>query len=230
MDVSSRQIISVSTSLIPFLEHDDATRALMGTNMQRQAVPCIHPQAPLVGTGIEHRVALDSGQAVLAEGEGIVIEADAAHVKVKYDSGEIKNYELITFRRTNTSTCVHQRTAVDVGQKLKYGDVLVNGAAVDKGELALGQNVLVAFMSWEGGNYEDAIILSERLVQKDFSLQFILKIMEVDVRDTKLGPEIVTRDIPNVSEEKLKDLDETGIVRVGAKVASGDILVGKITP
>ena len=230
MDVSSRQIISVSTSLIPFLEHDDATRALMGTNMQRQAVPCIHPQAPLVGTGIEHRVALDSGQAVLAEGEGAVIEADAAHVKVKYDSGDIKNYELITFRRTNTSTCVHQRTAVEVGQKVKYGDVLVNGAAVDKGELALGQNVLVAFMSWEGGNYEDAIILSERLVQKDFFTSIHIEDYQVDVRDTKLGPEIVTRDIPNVSEEKLKDLDETGIVRIGAKVASGDILVGKITP
>ncbi|HLC99734.1 MAG TPA: DNA-directed RNA polymerase subunit beta [Patescibacteria group bacterium] len=230
MDVSSRQIISVSTSLIPFLEHDDAVRALMGTNMQRQAVPCIHPQAPYVGTGIEGRVALDSGQAAIAKSDGVIKEVDAKHVVVEYDSGETDSHELVTFRRTNTSTCVHQRVAVDRGQRVQKGDVLINGAAVDEGELALGQNALVAFMSWEGGNYEDAILISERLVQKDHFTSIHIEDYQVDVRDTKLGPEIVTRDIPNVSEEKLKDLDETGIVRIGAKVSSGDILVGKITP
>ncbi len=230
MDVSPKQIVSISTSLIPFLEHDDAVRALMGTNMQRQAVSVVKPQAPLVGTGVEARAAQDSGQVVLAEKAGKIIMVQASEVQILEDDGNIRTYNLRNFFRSNASTCINQIPVVDKGQTVKAGDVLADGAATDHGELALGQNVLVAFMPWEGGNYEDAVLISERLVQQDRFTSIHIEEYSIDVRDTKLGPEVVTRDIPNVSEEKLKDLDEEGVVRIGASVTSGDILVGKITP
>mgnify|MGYP001569278757 CR=1 FL=1 len=230
MDVSSKQIISISTSLIPFLEHDDAVRALMGTNMQRQAVPCVKPQAPVVGTGVEFRSAVDSGQVVVAEGDGLVSAVGGGKVTVSYDDGTAKTYVLNTFARSNASTCANQTIVASKGQKVTQGSVLADGASTDKGELALGQNVLVAYMPWEGGNYEDAILISERIVANDRYTSIHIQTYSVDVRDTKLGPEVITRDIPNVSEEKLKDLDENGVVRIGAEVSSGDILVGKITP
>ncbi len=230
MDVSPKQIISVGTSLIPFLENDDAIRALMGTNMQRQAVPCILPEAPIVGTGIEERVAKDSGYLILAQENGKVIEAEGGKIKILDDKGNLKNYHLNKFVRSNASTCINQHPIVKNGDKIQKGQILTDGAAINKNELALGQNVLVAFMSWEGYNYEDAIIISERLVQNDRFTSIHIENYQVDVRDTKLGPEVVTPDIPNVSEEKLKNLDENGIIHIGAKVSSGDILVGKISP
>ncbi len=230
MDVSAKQIVSISTSLIPFLEHDDAVRALMGTNMQRQAVSVIKPEAPLVGTGVEGRAARDSGQVVLAEEAGKVIKVQANQVQILEDDGNIRTYDLRSFFRSNASTCINQMPIVDRGQTVAVGDVLAEGAATDRGELALGQNLLVAFMSWEGGNYEDAVLISEKLVHHDRFTSIHIEDYTIDVRDTKLGPEVVTRDIPNVSEEKLKDLDEEGVVRIGAQVSSGDILVGKITP
>ena len=230
IDVSPRQIISVATSLIPFLENDDANRALMGTNMQRQAVPCVKPQAPIVGTGVESRVAIDSGAVVTSREAGKVIEVDGDHVKVRSNKGKLDDYKLHNYLRSNTSTCINQHPIVDVGQKVKKGEVLADGPATDNGELALGQNILVAFMSWHGGNFEDAILVSDRVVKDDRYTSIHIEDFSIDVRDTKLGPEIVTRDIPNVGEEKLKDLDEEGIIRVGAEVSSGDILAGKITP
>ncbi len=229
MDVSPKQIVSVATSLIPFLEHDDAVRALMGTNMQRQAISCVRPQAPIVGTGVESRAAMDSGQVVLSDEDGEVIGVQANKITIK-GKAEIKEYHLGNFVRSNASTSMNQKPIVNVGDKVKAGEVIADGAATDRGELALGQNVLVGFMSWEGGNYEDAILLSERLVQDDRYTSIHIDDYYIDVRDTKLGPEIVTRDIPNVGEEKLKDLDADGIIRIGAEVSSGDILVGKITP
>ncbi|MEK7165089.1 MAG: DNA-directed RNA polymerase subunit beta, partial [Patescibacteria group bacterium] len=229
MDVSPKQIVSIATSLIPFLEHDDAVRALMGTNMQRQAISCIRPQSPIVGTGVEHRAAMDSGQVVLSEQDGEVIGVQANKVTIKGKEG-IKEYPLGNFVRSNASTSMNQKPIVNVGEKVKAGEVIADGAATDQGELALGQNVLVGFLSWEGGNYEDAILLSERLVQDDRYTSIHIDDYTIDVRDTKLGPELVTRDIPNVGEEKLKDLDMEGIIRIGAEVSSGDILVGKITP
>ncbi len=230
MDVSPKQIISISTALIPFLEHDDAVRALMGTNMQRQAIPLICPQAPLVGTGVEERAAKDSGHVILAEGDGAVEEVSAHEIQVKYKDGKTKSYPLNKFVRSNASTCINQHPTVEKGQKVKKGDAMTDGPAIDKGELALGQNVLVAFMSWEGFNYEDAIIISERVVQQDRYTSAHIENYQVDVRETKLGPEVITSDIPNISEEKLKNLDANGVVRIGAEVSSGDILVGKITP
>ncbi|MFH0952111.1 MAG: DNA-directed RNA polymerase subunit beta [Patescibacteria group bacterium] len=230
MDVSAKQIVSVTTSLIPFLEHDDAVRALMGTNMQRQAVATIKTDAPIVGTGVEARAARDSGQVVLAQNAGEVTLVQADLIKVTETDGTVRDYNLKKFTRSNASTSINQQVAVDVGQKVKAGDLLADGPATEQGELALGQNILVAFMPWEGGNYEDAILISERLVQKDRYTSIHIEDYSIDIRDTKLGPEVVTRDIPNVSEEKLKDLDEEGIVRIGAQVCSGDILVGKITP
>ncbi|MBI4092512.1 MAG: DNA-directed RNA polymerase subunit beta [Candidatus Kerfeldbacteria bacterium] len=230
MDVSPKQIVSVSTSLIPFLEHDDAVRALMGTNMQRQAVSVIKPEAPIVGTGVEGRAARDSGQLVLADKAGQVIKVQANEVHLLEEDGNIRTYHLRKFFRSNASTCINHKPTVNRGDRVKKGDILADGPATDQGELALGQNVLVAFMPWEGGNYEDAILISERLVQDDRYTSIHIEDYTIDVRDTKLGPEIVTRDIPNVSEEKLKDLDEEGVVRIGASVTSGDILVGKITP
>ncbi|NLZ97060.1 MAG: DNA-directed RNA polymerase subunit beta [Candidatus Magasanikbacteria bacterium] len=230
MDVASNQILSIATSLIPFLEHDDATRALMGSNMQRQSVPCIKPDAPLVGTGIEKVVAENSGYVFLAEEDGEVSYVDGNKIEVKNKKGEVTTYRLNKFIRSNASSCINQRPLVTLGEKIKKGQALTDGPSIDQGELALGQNVLVAYMVWDGFNYEDAVIISERLVQKDHYTSVHIEDYVTDVRDTKLGPEVVTSDIPNVSEEKLKNLDSEGIVRIGAEVVSGDILVGKITP
>ena len=230
LDVSPKQIISVTTSLIPFLEHDDANRALMGSNMQRQAVSCIRPQAPIIGTGMEFKAAHDSGTLALAEEAGEVTSVTGDKIVVTDEKNKKHEYKLLKFMRTNSATSINQIPRVTKGQKVKKGDVLADGASTEHGELALGQNVLVAFMSWEGGNYEDAILLSERLVQQDRYSSIHIDDFKIDVRDTKLGPEQVTRDIPNVGEEKLKDLDESGVIRIGAQVKAGDILVGKITP
>ncbi len=230
MDVSPKQIVSVATALIPFLEHDDATRALMGTNMQRQAVPCIKPEAPIVGTGVEIKAAQDSGYVIVCEKEGEITEVDSEHIQIFEKDGNLRTYKLKKFLRSNAATCINQRPLVDQGDKVKPGDILTEGSAIDKGELALGQNLLVAFMSWRGYNYEDAVVISERVIQQDRFTSIHIEDYIIDVRDTKLGPEVVTSDIPNISEEKLKNLDEEGIVRIGAEVSSGDILVGKITP
>ncbi len=230
MDVTPKQVLSVATSLIPFLEHNDAPRALMGANMQRQAVPLLRPQLPLVTTGVEQRAAADSGQVVLAERPGTVISATADAVSVKYDNGEEKTYPLRRFVRSNQGTCVNQRPAVTAGQRVKTDDPLADSSSTDRGELALGQNLLCAFVSWEGYNFEDAIVISERVVQDDRFTSIHIEKHEVEARDTKLGAEEITRDIPNVGEESLRDLDEDGIIRVGAEVNSGEILVGKITP
>ncbi len=228
--VAANQIISIATSLIPFMEHNDGQRALMGTNMQRQAVPLVTAEAPIVGTGVEERAARDSGHIIIAEEDGEVVKVDASTIEIKGCDGKIKTYHLTKFLRSNASTCINQRPIVELGEKVKKGQVITDGPAIDKGELALGKNVLVAFMTWEGFNYEDAIIISERLVRNDVYSSIHIEDYTIDVRDTKLGPEVVTNDIPNISEEKLKDLDERGIVRIGAEVSSGDILVGKITP
>ncbi|USN53485.1 MAG: DNA-directed RNA polymerase subunit beta [Candidatus Nomurabacteria bacterium] len=230
MDVSPKQIVSVTTSLIPFLEHDDAVRALMGTNMQRQAVAVINPQSPIVGTGVEGRAARDSGQVVLAKNAGEIVKVQGNLIQIKEADGTIRDYPLRKFNRSNASGSINQKPLVDRGQEVEAGALLADGPSTEDGELALGQNILVAFMPWEGGNYEDAILLSERLVQGDRYTSIHIEDYSIDVRDTKLGPEVVTRDIPNVSEEKLKDLDEDGVIRIGAEVSSGDILVGKITP
>ena len=230
IDISPKQIVSVTTSLIPFLEHDDANRALMGSNMQRQAVACIKPDAPLVGTGMEEKAARDSGAVVLADEDGHVLSVLGDKILIVGDSGKKKEYPLLKFLRTNSATCINQMPRVIKGQRVKKGDLLADGTSTSGGELSLGQNVLVAFMSFEGGNYEDAILVSERLVQEDRYSSIHIDDFKIDVRDTKLGPEQVTRDIPNVGEEKLKDLDENGIIRIGAQIKAGDILVGKITP
>lgn len=230
MDVSSRQIVSVSTALIPFIEHDDAKRALMAANMQKQAVALVKPEAPIVGTGMEKVVARDSAQVVVAEGNGAVTSANGEEIVVKYDKLGEKRYPLTKFVRSNEGTSVNQRVAVEAGQSVKKGELLADGMSTQNGELALGQNILVAFMSWGGYNFEDAIIISQRLVRDDRFSSIHIETHSVDVRETKLGPEVVTRDIPNVSEDSLKDLDENGIVRIGAEITAGDILVGKITP
>jgi len=228
--VAPNQIVSVATSLIPFLEHNDGIRALMGTNMQRQAVPLITAEAPIVGTGVEARAATDSGHIILAETDGEIVKVDGGSIEVKDKVGKTSKYILNKFLRSNASTCINQRPIVNRGDLVKPGDVLTNSSAIDHGELSLGRNVLVAFMSWEGFNYEDAIIISERLIKQDVYSSIHIEHYTIDVRDTKLGPELITSDIPNISEEKLKDLDDRGIVRIGAEVSSGDILVGKITP
>jgi DNA-directed RNA polymerase subunit beta len=230
MDVAPNQIISVATALIPFLEHDDAVRALMGTNMQRQAVSCVRPEAPLVGTGVELQAAKDSGQVIVTKKSGKVTAVSGAEIQILEDDGNLTTHTLGKFVRSNASTSMNQKPIVEKGQKVEAGDVIADGASTDRGELALGQNILVAYMPWEGGNYEDAILISERLVRDDRYTSIHIEDYTIDVRDTKLGSELITRDIPNVSEEKLKDLDEEGVVRVGANLSSGDILVGKITP
>lgn len=237
IDVSAKQCISVATALIPFLEHDDANRALMGSNMQRQAVSCIMPEAPIVGTGIEDKAAADSGQAVMAYSDGEVIEVDSSRIVVKEQfpagakkASSLREYRLQSFAKSNSFTSMNQVPRVKKGDGVKQGQLLADGASTDHGELALGQNVLVAFVSWEGYTFEDAIILSERLLQNDRYTSIHIEDYTIDVRDTKLGSEMVTRDIPNIGEERLKNLDETGVVRIGAEVSSGDILVGKITP
>ena len=230
MDVSPKQIVSPATSLIPFLEHDDANRALMGSNMQRQAVPLIRPESPTVGTGMEWQVARDSGQIVIARHDGEVISVDARQIVVRISETETDVYRLQKFVRTNQGTCFNQRPIVSVGDKVKAGQPIADSLSTQNGELALGQNVLVAFMSWDGYNFEDAIIISEALVRDDKFTSIHIEKHEVEARDTKLGPEEITRDIPNVGDEALRDLDERGIIRVGAEVTAGDILVGKITP
>ena len=230
MDVSPMQLVSVSTALIPFLEHDDANRALMGSNMQRQAVPLLRPEPPLVGTGLEGRVARDSGQVVLSKASGVVTEASGERIVVTDETGEAHEHRLRRFVRSNQGTCINQRPMVDLGDVVEEGQFLADSSSTAQGELALGQNVLVAFMSWEGYNFEDAIVISERLVKDDRFTSIHIEKHEVEARDTKLGPEEVTRDIPNVGEESLRNLDEEGIIRIGAEIGPGDILVGKITP
>jgi DNA-directed RNA polymerase subunit beta len=234
VDVSPKQCISIATALIPFLEHDDAHRALMGSNMQRQAVSCILPQAPYVGTGLEDKAAADSGQVILAKNEGEVVEVDASHLTVKEEKeGEKttkRTYWLQNFERSNAFTCMNQIPRVAKGDRVRKNQLIADGASTDNGELALGQNVLVALMPWEGSNFEDAIIISERLLQDDRYTSIHIEDFSVDIRDTKLGPEMVTRDIPNIGEERLKNLDDTGIIHIGAEVSSGDIMVGKISP
>jgi len=230
MDVSPRQVWSVATAMIPFLEHDDANRALMGANMQRQAVPLVRTQAPYVGTGIEHRAALDSGDNVVAKEDGEVTEVSADHIKLRISDGTEVLYPLAKFVRSNQGTSINQKPLVSEGQLVKAGEVIADGPSTDRGEIALGRNLLVAFMPWEGLNYEDAIILSQRLVEEDVLTSIHIEKHEIDARDTKLGPEEITRDLPNVSEEVLADLDERGIIRIGAEVLPGDVLVGKVTP
>ena len=230
MDVSPRQIVSPSTALIPFLEHDDANRALMGSNMQRQAVPLMLPEAPRVGTGIEHRIAKDSGSCIIAREDGTVTYVDSDRIKVKNKKGRERTYDMIKFRRSNQSTLIHQRPLVHKGEEIFKGDIIADGQAIDNGELALGHNVLVAFVPWEGYNFEDAILLSENLVKDDKFSSVHIEEYEIEARETKLGAEEITRDIPNVGEDMLRNLDEGGIIRIGAEVAAGDILVGKVTP
>src|SRR5690242_10327915 len=230
MDVSPRQMVSVATALIPFLEHDDANRALMGANMQRQAVPLIRSDAPLVGTGMEFRAAVDAGDVLVAEKPGVVKEVSADFIETMNDDGTYQTYRLAKFRRSNQGTCINQRPLVTEGDRLEVGSPIADGPCTDNAEMALGTNLLVAFMPWQGHNYEDAIILSQRLVQEDILTSIHIEEHEVDARDTKLGPEEITRDIPNVSDEMLADLDERGIIRIGAEVTNGDILVGKVTP
>ncbi|MDP9466422.1 MAG: DNA-directed RNA polymerase subunit beta, partial [Actinomycetota bacterium] len=230
IDVSPRQICSVATAMIPFLEHDDANRALMGSNMMRQAVPLLRSEAPLVGTGMEHRAAVDAGDVIVAEQAGIVEELSADYVTVMHDDGTRRTYRLSKFRRSNQGTCINQKPILAEGQRVEAGQVIADGPCTDDAEMALGKNLLVAFMPWEGHNYEDAIILSQRLVQDDVLTSIHIDEHEVDARDTKLGAEEITRDIPNVSEEVLADLDERGIIRIGAEVTPGDVLVGKVTP
>mgnify|MGYP000392794951 CR=1 FL=1 len=230
IDISPRMMVSIATAMIPFLENDDANRALMGANMQRQAVPLMTTQAPIVATGIEHKCAVDSGVVVLAEGDGEVVRADAQNISIKYDSGDIKNYKLIKFARSNQGTCVNQRPIVSLGERVHEGDVIADGPSTKDGEISLGKNILVGFMTWEGYNYEDAILLNERLVMEDVFTSIHVEEYECDARDTKLGPEEITRDIPGVGDDALKYLDERGIITVGAEVRAGDILVGKVTP
>ena len=241
IDISPRMMVSIATAMIPFLPNDDANRALMGANMQRQAVPLLHPEAPIVGTGMEHKICMDSEVVILAEGDGIVTKMDARAITVSYDNGETKEYKLTKFLRSNHGTCINQHPIVDVGERVhgrrlnengvwEDPTVLADGPATDQGEIALGRNILVGFMTWEGYNYEDAVLLNERLVREDYYTSIHLEEYELDARDTKLGPEEITRDIPNVGEDALKDLDERGITRIGAEVHAGDILVGKVTP
>ncbi len=230
IDVSPKMMISIATAMIPFLENDDANRALMGANMQRQAVPLMTTQAPIVATGIEHKCAVDSGVCLLAEGEGTVMRVDANYITVRYDASETVDYKLIKFARSNQGTCINQRPIVKVGDRVSNGDVIADGPSTAQGEIALGKNILVGYMNWEGYNYEDAVLLNERLVMEDVFTSIHIEEYECDSRDTKLGPEEITRDIPGVGEDALKYLDERGIIMVGAEVTAGDILVGKVTP
>ena len=229
MDVSPAQIVSVSTALIPFLEHNDANRALMGANMQRQAVPLMITQAPLVGTGLEYRAAVDSGDVVISEHAGTVADVDAEKIVVETKDGK-DSYTLTKFMRSNQGTLIHHKPIVRLGDKVEAGQVMADGSSTDNGELALGANLLVAFMPFQGYNFEDAIVLSERLVKDEVLTSIHIHEYEIDARSTKLGDEEITRDIPNRSEESLKDLDDRGVVRIGAEVGSGDLLVGKVTP
>ena len=230
MDVSPKQVVAVATACIPFLENDDSNRALMGANMQRQAVPLIQPRSPWVGTGMEYKSAHDSGAALLCKHDGVVEFVDAKEIRVRRDNGALDKYMVTKFRRSNSGTSYNQRPIVHLGEKVEKGDTLADGPSMEEGEMALGQNVLVAFMTWEGYNYEDAIIMSRRLVKDDVYTSVHIEEYESEARDTKLGPEEITREIPNVGEDALKDLDEMGIIRIGAEVQDGDLLVGKVTP
>ena len=230
MDVSPKMVVSVATAMIPFLENDDANRALMGANMQRQAVPLLRSEAPIVGTGMEYKAGTDSGVCILAEEDGIVMSVDARNIRVQYDSGRVQDFEVIKFLRSNQGTCINQRPIVSRGQRVKKGEVLADGPATENGEVALGKNALIGFMTWEGYNYEDAVLLSERLVQDDVYTSIHIEKYECEARDTKLGKEEITRDLAGLSNDVLKDLDENGIIRIGAEVRAGDILVGKVTP
>jgi len=230
MDVSPKQIVSVATSMIPFLENDDANRALMGANMQRQAVPLIKTESPIVGTGIEYRAARDSGVVILAKNPGVVEKVTANEIIIRTKDGKRDTYKLLKYMRSNQGTCINQRPIVKKGEEVEAGDVIADGPSTDNGEIALGKNVLVGFMTWEGYNYEDAILISERLVKDDVFTSIHIEEYEAEARDTKLGPEDITREIPNVSEDALKDLNSEGIIRIGAEVRAGDILVGKVTP
>ena len=230
MDVSPKMVVSVATAMIPFLENDDANRALMGANMQRQAVPLLRPEAPIVATGQEHKNCIDSEVAILAEDDGVVTKVAADSVSVRYDDGRVEDYRLTKYLRSNHGTCINQRPIVDAGQRVEKGEVIVDGPSTNNGEIALGKNILMGFMTWEGYNYEDAILLNERMVKEDVFTSIHIEEYETESRDTKLGPEEITRDIPNVGEDALKDLDERGIIRIGAEVTAGDILVGKVTP
>lgn len=230
MDISPQMMVSVATAMIPFLENDDANRALMGANMQRQAVPLLVTEAPIVATGQEYKNCQDSAVCVLAEGDGVVEKVDANYITVRYDAGPVKTYRLTKFLRSNHTTCINQRPIVDVGQRVKYRETLADGPSTCNGEIALGRNILMGFMTWEGYNYEDAVLLSERMVKEDVFTSIHIEEYELDARETKLGPEEITRDIPNVGEDALRDLDERGIIRPGAEVHTGDILVGKVTP
>ncbi len=230
MDVSPKMVVSVATAMIPFLENDDANRALMGSNMQRQAVPLLKTESPIVGTGMEYKAAVDSGTVVLAKRAGTVTQVDAKTVAITTADGEVDTYELIKYMRSNQGTCINQRPIVDLGQEIEAGEVIADGPATSNGEISLGKNALIGFMTWEGYNYEDAVLINEKLVREDMYTSIHIEEYEIEARDTKLGPEDITRDIPNVGEDALKDLDENGIIRVGAEVHSGDILVGKVTP
>ena len=230
LDVSPRMMTSVATAFIPFLQNDDANRALMGANMQRQAVPLMVTEAPIVATGMEHKCAVDSEVCIKAEEAGVITKVSATDVTVRYDSGDVKTYNLTKFARSNQSTCVNQRPIVAAGERVEANQVIADGPACCQGEIALGKNVLIGFLTWEGYNYEDAILLNERLVREDVFTSIHIEEYETESRDTKLGPEEITRDIPNVGEDTLKDLDENGIIRIGAEVTSGDYLVGKVTP
>ena len=230
MDVSPKMVVSVATSMIPFLENDDANRALMGSNMQKQAVPLLKTESPIVGTGMEYKAAVDSGVVVLAKNSGKVTRVDADHIEIMTDSGSVDRYDIIKFMRSNQGTCVNQRPIVSLGQRVEKGDVIADGPATDHGEISLGKNALVGFMTWEGYNYEDAVLINEKMVRDDVYTSIHIEKHEIEARDTKLGPEEITRDIPNVSDDLLSNLDENGIIRVGAEVHSGDILVGKVTP
>ena len=230
IDISPRMMVSIATAMIPFLENDDANRALMGANMQRQAVPLMVTEAPIVATGIEHKLCVDSGVVILAEDGGTVLSVSATNIKIKYDNGEIRDHELIKFSRSNQGTCINQRPIVAAGDRVEKGDVIADGPATSNGEISLGKNLLVGFMTWEGYNYEDAVLINERLVMEDVYTSIHIEEFECDARDTKLGPEEITRDIPGVGDDALKYLDDRGIICVGAEVRSGDILVGKVTP
>ena len=230
MDVSPKMVVSVATAMIPFLENDDANRALMGANMQRQAVPLLRSEAPIVGTGMEYKAGTDSGVCILAEEDGIVMSVDARNIRVQYDSGRVQDFEVIKFLRSNQGTCINQRPIVSRGQRVKKGEVLADGPATENGEIALGKNALIGFMTWEGYNYEDAVLINEKIVRDDVYTSIHIEEYDTEARDTKLGPEEITRDIPNVGEDVLKYLDEDGIIQIGSEVKAGDILVGKVTP
>ena len=230
MDVSPKMVVSVATAMIPFLENDDANRALMGSNMQRQAVPLLRPESPIVGTGMEYKAAMDSGVVIISHTEGTVVKVSAREIQIRDNLGRVESYQLTKFMRSNQGTCINQRPIVNVGDEIKVGDVIADGPATDNCEISLGKNVLIGFMTWEGYNYEDAILINERLLRDDLFTSIHIEEYEIEARDTKLGPEEITRDIPNVGEDVLRELDERGIIRVGAEVRAGDILVGKVTP